>query len=153
MAGFKGQSGENGLNGTPFLDEVFGQQDANRKKLNQDLRQCKGNFVLNAEKDGIGFFDYVERACSHCVGLPKDLSYQNFEAWVMENSNHDRPAFFRLYIEKGFDEEELVRVKKMITDNFQGEVFITEIYNVPASDIEKIDTFVMTFFADQQVRI
>ena len=137
-----------------FLADIFGKDIANRNKINQELRNSKtANVKLDAEKENLGFIDYAERAASHCIGLPINLNFDNFVTWVIENSKDvSKPAFFRLYIEKGFSDTDLDKVKKVIFDNFsKSNIFITEIHNVSSQDIEKIDEFVMTFFFDQQV--
>lgn len=93
--------------------------------------------------------DYVRYSTCHCVGLPINVSFANLEKFVEMNASR-KPCNVRFYIESGFSETNLEKIKNLFLNSFD-DVYFTEIRGLTAKDMDDIESFVYTYFSEQQV--
>ena len=90
--------------------------------------------------------DYMERATTYCVAIPANLNWRNFDNFIRRYATA-KPTTIRLYVQQGFSDADLDKVQNLIKNAFDS-VNIVGIFNLTAEDINRIQEFVDTYFAE-----
>lgn len=84
--------------------------------------------------------DFQIRATTVCITIPINLNWETFATFVKETAT-PKPTTFRLYIQDGFPDENLERVKEIILENYTM-ANIQGVFGLSQEQINRIVAFV-----------